>query len=391
MKIIFVSLYSPISYLGGAEILTLVLAQSLVGLGHRVTIYTAGIGFRRQVRGVTIQETPFFLFPLRFRTTLLPLYSWILGMIFYLNPAFRGADIVHAIDSGAIVLLSGWKFLQNKFVATIQDYSLVWPTKDYFSLGRQKRKPASFADVLARKIRKRVSLNAVRRLRHAVCVSNYVARKFQQVNSETNITVIGNCVPPDWKKQAVTATRDIDILYVGKLMPYKGLDILLSSLKFLSRLRVLTVMIVGEGLTNRYKNQVMRSGVSHHITFTGPIPYRDIPRFYQRSKIVVSPSIWPEPCGRSIIEAMWLGCAVVATNVGGTPESLIDGVHGYLVSPQRPSEIADACRKLLQNTKKRDEFGESAARFALRNYSSDRIANEYLRFYSLIKSNQLVI
>lgn len=84
---------------------------------------------------------------------------------------------------------------------------------------------------------------------------------------------------------------------------------------------------------------------------------------------------------------MWLGCAVVATNVGGTPESLIDGVHGHLVSPNRPSEIAIACKKLLQNTTTRNKFGESASRYAHKNYSSDRIAKEYLRFYSLIKSD----
>lgn len=387
MKIIFVSLYSPLSYLGGAEILTLVLAQSLVRLGHSVTIYTAGIGIRRKVHGVIIQETPFFLFPLRFRTALLPLYAYLLGIIFSSNRDFRNADIVHAIDSGAIVLLSGWKFLRNRFVATIQDYSLIWPTKDYFSLGRQKSVPSSFTSALTRKIRKKVNLAAIHRLRHAVCVSDYVARKFRQVNSKTNIAVIGNCVSPEWGKKTDVISRDIDILYVGKLMPYKGLGVLLSSLTSLSKLRTLSVMIVGEGLTQRYKNQVIRSGISRYVTFTGPIPYRDIPKFYRRSKIVVSPSIWPEPCGRSIIEAMWLGCAVVATNVGGTPESLIDGVHGHLVSPNRPSEIAIACKKLLQNTITRNKFGESASRYAHKNYSSDRIAKEYLRFYSLIKSD----
>lgn len=391
MNIVFVSLYSPITYLGGAEILTLVLAESLVRLGHHVIIYTAGTGRRNMLRGVVIQETPLFMFPLRFRATLLPLYSLVLGAFFSLNRDFRNADIVHAIDSGAIVLLSGWGFLREKFVATIQDYSLIWPTKDYFSLGRSKRTPLSFAGVLTRMIRKTVSLSAARRLRYAVCVSEYVASKFRAVNSKTNITVIGNCVSPDWEKQVATAPRDIDILYVGKLMPYKGLDVLLSSLRRLSDMRTLSVVIVGEGLMPRYKNQAVRIGISRHVTFTGPIPYLDIRRFYQRSKIVVSPSIWPEPCGRSIIEAMWLGCAVVATNVGGTPESLIDGIHGYLVDPGKPSEIAIACGKLLRNTKKRNIFGEEAARYAHKNYSSDRIAKEYLRFYSLIKSGQLII
>lgn len=386
MNILFVSLYSPITYLGGAEILTLVLAESLVELGHHVTIYTAGTGRRHVVHGVIIQETPLFMFPLRFRTALLPVYGLLLEGIFVNNADFLRADIVHAIDGGAIVLLSGWQFLRQKFVATIQDYSLIWPNKDYFSYGREARYRSVFAAAIKRWIRKKVNLSAVGRLKYAVCVSKYVAEKYREVNERTKISVIGNCVSPSWKKSGKRIIRDIDILYVGKLMPYKGLDVLLSALPYLSANRQLQIAIVGEGLDDRYKKQVKKLKLRHKVIFTGPIPYRDIPGFYQRSKIVVSPSIWPEPCGRSIIEAMWSGCAVVATNVGGTPESLIDKVHGYLVAPKSSSAIFRACGDLLINTKTRNTFSRRASLYARKYYSSGWIAKKYLLFYGLIKS-----
>lgn len=386
MNILFVSLHSPITYLGGAEILTLVLAESLVELGHHVTIYTAGTGRRYKVHGVIIQETPLFMFPLRFRTTLLPLYSLLLDGLFSLNRDFRSADIVHAIDSGAIVLLSGWRFLRHKFVATIQDYSLIWPNKDYFSFGREIRRASAFTANVKGWIRKKVNLSAVGRLQYAICVSKFVAEKYSEVNVKTKVSIIGNCISPSWKKPGKHVTRDIDILYVGKLMPYKGLDVLLSALPQLPTNRALHIAIVGEGLDTRYKTQVKKMNLRHKVIFTGPVPYRDIPGHYQRAKIVVSPSIWPEPCGRSIIEAMWSGCAVVATNVGGTPESLIDKVHGYLVDPRSSLAISRACKDLLVHPKIRNDFSRQASLYAWKYYSLGWIAKKYLSFYGLIKS-----
>ena len=386
MNIVFVSLRSTVSYLGGAEILTQVIAESLVRLGHHVTIYTAGLGRVSHVRGVRIQETPLLSFPMRFRTTLMPLYALCFGPVFAANADFQAADIVHAIDSDAIMLMSGWIFLKNRFVVTIQDYTLIWPTKDFYTESVERHPIRALMSVWATRFRKRVKQGAVRRLQFAVCVSAFVANEVRKANPDITLSIIGNCISPLWKKHSLPKKRDIDILYVGKLMPYKGVDVLLRALAILLRDRIYRVVIVGEGLGERYANLAIKLGIAQNITFTGPLSHAHIPTYYVRSKVVVSPSIWPEPCGRSIIEAMWMGCAVVATNVGGTPESLIDGSHGYLVPPSAPKAIAQACRTLLTEDKTRERFGKQAAHYAHKQYSSDRIAKEYDRFYALIKS-----
>jgi len=391
MNIIFVSMRSTVSYLGGAEILTQVIAESLVLLGHRVVIYTAGFGGRRCINGVYIQETPLLSFPMKFRTTLLPLYSVLLEVFFGRLKDFIAADVVHAIDSDAIILMSNWKFLQNKFVATIQDYTLIWPTKDYFlkDLGTSHTHKIIYSLVAA--IRIKVKLRAVSKLRYAVCVSRFIAKEVNKVNSRMQLAIIGNCISPFWQQIKKLIIRDIDILYVGKLMPYKGVDILLHAIFLLSKTHRCNAVIVGEGLSNRYVRLAKKLGIEDCVTFTGPVAYAQIQGYYLRSKVVVSPSIWPEPCGRSIIEAMWNGCAVVATNVGGTPESLTDYSHGRLVAPNDSHAIAKACSTLLKQGKIRERYGKKAAQFAHKHYSSERIAIEYNRFYTLIKSNRLLL
>jgi len=305
--------------------------------------------------------------------------------VFAANADFRAADIVHAIDSDAMMLMSGWGFLKNRFVVTIQDYTLIWPTKDFFTESVKIHPIRKLMSVWVTRIRKLVKMKTVQRLQFAVCVSAFVAREVRKVNSEATLSIIGNCISPLWRTHTLSKKRDIDILYVGKLMPYKGVDILLRSLAIPSS-RTYRVVIVGEGLGKRYKALASKLGIADNITFTGPVLHEHMPAYYLRSKVVASPSIWPEPCGRSIIEAMWMGCAVVATNVGGTPESLIDGSHGHLVTPGVPSAIALACRSLLVHEKIWERFGKQAALYAHTHYSSHRIAKEYDRFYALIKS-----
>ena len=386
MNIVFVSLRSTVSYLGGAEILTQVIAESLVRRGHKVTIYTAGANGRSLVRGVQIQETPLLSFPMRFRTTLMPFYSLCFGPMFAANEDFRTADIIHAIDSDAMMLMSGWKFLKNRFVVTIQDYTLIWPTKDFFTESIERHPIRALMSTWAARIRKLVKIKTVGRLQYAVCVSEFVAREVRKVNPETTLSIIGNCISPLWRVKTLAKKRDIDILYVGKLMPYKGVDVLLHAFAILLARRTFRIVIVGEGLEKRYAALASKLGIAESITFAGPLSHAHMPTYYLRSKVVVSPSIWPEPCGRSIIEAMWMGCAVVATNVGGTPESLVDGSHGFLVPPSAPNAIAKACRSLLMHENIRERFGQQAALYAHKQYSSDRIAKEYDRFYALIKS-----
>jgi glycosyltransferase involved in cell wall biosynthesis len=327
---------------------------------------------------------------MRLRTALLPLYSFVLGLLFKRNTEFCSADIVHAIDSDAIILMSGWRFVRKKFVATIQDYTLLWPERD-FDTPRSTILSGGIMHRLAVRVRALVRRGAARRIRNAVCVSTFVEFQTQSAIPGVRTRVIGNCVSPLWNNARRREERDIDILYVGRLAPYKGIRILLRAIRLIYKTRHIRVVVAGDGRLEEYTQTSELMGISDCVRFAGPVRYGDMERLYRQARIVVSPSVWPEPCGRSIIEAMWCGCAVVATRVGGTPEMLVDGTHGFLVPPNRPQTVATACLQLMENDSLRRKIGVRAAVFARRTYRSTVIAAEYMRFYSLIKSGPLIL
>jgi len=89
-----------------------------------------------------------------------------------------------------------------------------------------------------------------------------------------------------------------------------------------------------------------------------------------------------ETFGLAIVEAEACGIPVVASAVGGVPETLRDGVTGLLVPAQGVGELASAIIRLARDTDARLAMGEHAARFARERFSLERMVDEYLAMYA---------
>jgi len=85
-----------------------------------------------------------------------------------------------------------------------------------------------------------------------------------------------------------------------------------------------------------------------------------MPQAWEAAQVAVIPSLWPEPCPLVALEAMRAGTPVVASNVGGLPELIRDGVDGFLVDPGDVRGLRTAVSRLLDAPSLRAHMGAQA-------------------------------
>ncbi len=385
---------------GGVEVLTILLAEGFARLGHSVCIITGGGGPPRIQNGVRIIEIPELDLPTHLKGFLMPVYAWRIQRKFRSLDEIQSADIVNAVDLDSIISLAGWKEIQDKYIATIQDYGLVCAngllldgnsvcpnhchTKGSFGCLR-KRKISLFHKAyleIAYRIRKSYRDRKLSHIQRAICVSKFVENQIKKIHPTIKTHIIGNCLPREWwylKDQKIE--RDIDILYAGRLESFKGAEVFCDTIPLLPRKRPLQIKFLGGGHVDLYRKRCDSLVVNHIIEFAQIISFEQMYRYYRRAKIVVVPSVWPEPCGRVIIEAMYWGCAVISTYQGGTPELIQNNVNGLLITPHDTRALSSAITKLLEDEKVRKTLGRSAQRTAHKKYYPDFICQTYISTY----------
>jgi len=158
------------------------------------------------------------------------------------------------------------------------------------------------------------------------------------------------------------------ILFVGQCVEIKGIEFLLKAIPMISDKKV-KIDIVGnmEGdpkYFTRLTHIVKELSLKDRVIFHSHIRDKNLlVKFYQHANIFVLPSL-VESFGIVILEAMSFGLPIVATNVGAIPELIQNEVHGLLVSPANPKELAKAINKLLNSPNLRENYGRNGYIFA---------------------------
>jgi glycosyltransferase involved in cell wall biosynthesis len=178
----------------------------------------------------------------------------------------------------------------------------------------------------------------------------------------------------------------IKILYAGRFDSGKGLEYLIEAIPHVVKKHDnCSFVFVGDGATKqRAENLARKLNVSRHVVFEGFVPYDKISKYYQRCDIVVVPSVWQEPFGRSAIEAMACGKPVIATKAGGIPEVIADGKTGFIVEPANSKAIANAIAVLLGDEEMRLKMGEQGKKIADEKYNAETVAKRVLIVYENI-------
>jgi len=188
--------------------------------------------------------------------------------------------------------------------------------------------------------------------------------------------VIGNAYDSDLYSLSGNSERDGDLLFVGRLVSDKGLDLLVEALGELARREVRPrLTVVGEGPErDRCARRAAELGLTPQIHFRGAHSGADLATIYRRHRILVVPSRYREPFGIVALEGIACGCAVIASEGGGLADAV--GPCGRLVPNCDVAALATAIERLRGDQAELERYRQGGA-LHLRAYRPDRVAARY--------------
>jgi len=170
------------------------------------------------------------------------------------------------------------------------------------------------------------------------------------------------------------------VLFVGRLVPYKGLDYLVDAFRLLSNDFDAALIIVGEGpLESQLKRRVEEFGLKN-VFFEGSVSGELLPQYYAACDVFALPSVTrQEAFGLVLVEALACGRPVVSTNFSGMP--YVVGDAGLLVEPRDAEGLRSALSRILSDRKSAGEFAVKGRKRVLELFSRDVVCNRILGVY----------
>ena len=213
-----------------------------------------------------------------------------------------------------------------------------------------------------------------------------VAERISIAPCGVDLELFPGAEPPDQR------ARSHRILSVGRLVPRKGVDVVIRALPLLRDAGFDDVELVivgggGDAMETEADAEARRLlaiadelGVRKAVSFRGQVPREAMPGIFRSADAVVC-TPWYEPFGIVPLEAMACGVPVVAAAVGGLRDTVVDQVTGLHVPPQDPQATADALARLLGDQQLRRKLGSAGQQRARARFSWDRVAAETEKAY----------
>ncbi len=224
-------------------------------------------------------------------------------------------------------------------------------------------------------------------------VSNYITNKVNQIAPEKKKAVtIYNSIDTSHFVNAIPKKRellglsenDFIIVYSGRLNEEKGILQLIQATKKCVQIPNLRLLIIGASSYGKDKKptpyltrlELEAEPIKDHVVYTGYVSYAQIPSYLKMADIAVVPSMWEEPFGLTVLEAMAAGLPLITTNSGGIPEICKD-VATFVDKEHIVDNLANAIMNLYNQPKKRYLMSEASIRRA-KLYDKETYAKNFL-------------
>ena len=185
------------------------------------------------------------------------------------------------------------------------------------------------------------------------------------------IKIIPNAVDTDLFKPRNTQKEENSIIWIGRLVPEKGLIYLLKALNIIVNKYKIKVkaIIVGDGPQKpELLDLIHKYDLSQYVHLTGILNKKEVAHILNKAQLFVLPSL-KEGLPKALLEAMASGLPAIASNISGINEVIKNHYNGLLVQPQNPQQLAEAITYLLSNPTLIKKLGANARKSIIRKYS----------------------
>lgn len=213
-----------------------------------------------------------------------------------------------------------------------------------------------------------------------VANSRGLAELARKSAGQTPIALIPNGVDAVRFTPAGELSREgpVRLLFVGRLVRQKGLDVLLAALSRLPGEACFEMTVVGDGpLRRELSSLAARLGLSGKVRFAGWVSRVDMPEVLRRADAFVFPSR-DEGMPNAVLEAMASGLAVAATRIAGNEELVEDGRTGFLVAPEDAAGLADVLARLVADRNLCWRLGRAGRDKVVAEFSWRAVAEAYV-------------
>lgn len=205
---------------------------------------------------------------------------------------------------------------------------------------------------------------ALRGARHVFCPSAYLRSIALGWGLDPGrVSVLPNPapeVPPLPSREELRTQFDLDgdvLAFAGRLGPQKALGTALAALAVTPGV---TLVVAGDGPErSALESQARELGLGERVRFLGSVSRDVVLRLFRAADASVLPSAW-ENFPHTVVEALAVGCPVIATKVGGVPEVVRDGENGLLVPPQDVAALAAALDRFFSDGDLAERLAEAA-------------------------------
>jgi phosphatidylinositol alpha-mannosyltransferase len=210
-------------------------------------------------------------------------------------------------------------------------------------------------------------------------VARYFPGDYRVIPNGVDVDRFHPDVPP---LPGLRARDVVNLLFVGRLDPRKGVEVLLQAMpeiveKTGGRARL---HVIGDSYLRPKLERAVPSPVRDAVRFLGHVPSTDLPGYYASADVFVSPATGNESFGIVLLEAMAAGRAVVASNIPGYRSVITPGVEGLTVPPGDPRALAAAVSELANDSGRRAAMAVRGRQRALA-FSWPRVTDQIEAYY----------